>query len=179
VLPLLVAAGCATSSQTGALAGSAIGAGAGGLIGSVARVPVAGALIGAGVGGLTGAAIGNAVDDAKEKKAIQQASAAQAEAQSHWLTLEQIQQMSASGTSDQIIINQIRATHAVYMLTAEQIQWLQQNGVHDGVIVEMQATATRAQPPVVYQPVPVRERVIIYEEPPPYVRVGFGYRRGW
>jgi Glycine zipper len=161
------------------LAGTAAGAGTGAVIGKALGNTGAGALVGGAVGLVTGTAIGNSIDEAKEKKAVQQAAAVQAEAQKRWPTLMEIQQMSASGTNDGIIINQIRSTGAVYNLRADDIQWLQQNGVHDGVIVEMQATATRAQPPVVYQPVPVRERVVVVEEPPPPPAVRFGYYRRW
>jgi len=182
VLPLLLATGCSSMSNegNGALIGTGVGAGVGAALGSIFHVPVAGAVLGGATGMLAGDVIGRDIDKQEEKKAVQaaynQQAAAAAEAQKSWPTLLQIQQMSASGTSDAIIINQIRATRAVYSLRAEDILWLQQNGVHDSVIQEMQATATRP-PQVIYQPVPVGDRVIIYDDPPP-VRVGIGWG-GW
>jgi hypothetical protein len=181
LLPVFLATGCATSTQTGALTGGVIGGVAGNLIGAATHNRAAGTVIGAAAGAGIGAIAGNSVDEAKERKAVQQAAAVQAEAQRRWPTIGEIQQMSAGGTSDTLIINQIRSTGAVYNLGYEHIKWLQDNGVHDGVIAEMQATATRVQPtppPVVYQPVPVRERVVIVEEPPP-PSFRFGYSRHW
>jgi hypothetical protein len=185
VLPLLLATGCSSMSNegNGALIGTGVGAGVGAALGTIFHAPVAGAVVGGAVGAVTGDAIGHDIDRQEEKKAVQaaynQQAAAAVEAQKSWPTLMQIQQMSAGGTSDAIIINQIRATHAVYGLRAEDILWLQQNGVHDCVIQEMQATATRVQP-VVYQPVPVGgpPPVVIYDDPPP-VRVGVGWGWGW
>lgn len=179
VLPLLLATGCAGMNNTdrGATAGGLIGAGAGAAIGSIFHAPLAGAAIGGGAGLLTGAAVGNAADERQEQRAVQQAAAVQADAQKRWPTLMDIQQMSASGTSDAIIVNQIRSTGAMYNLRAQDIEWLQQNGVHDRVIVEMQATATRA--PVVYQGPPPPPPGVVVVEPAPYVGVGWGYHRHW
>jgi hypothetical protein len=192
VLPLLLATGCSSMSNegNGALVGTGVGAVAGGLLGSLVHAPVAGAVLGGVAGGVTGDLVGHDIDKQEEKKAVQaaynQQAAAAVEAQKSWPTLMQIQQMSAGGTSDAIIINQIRTTRAVYTLRPEDIQWLQLNGVHDAVIQEMQATLTRAPQPVVYQPVPVGgpPPVVIYDDPPPVgVRIGWGpgyYRyRGW
>lgn len=68
--------GCATESGSntvgGALIGSAVGALAGGAVGSSTQRAGTGAAIGAGVGGLTGAAIGSAAD-AKRKQTEQRA----------------------------------------------------------------------------------------------------------
>jgi uncharacterized protein YcfJ len=181
-LPLVFMTGCAGMSNTdkGALAGTGIGAGIGAVVGKACGNTGAGAVIGGVLGLATGATIGNDIDRHEEHQAVQQAvaqqAAQQAEAQKRWPTLEEIQKMAANGINDANIINQIRTTGAIYHLTSDQVVWLKQYGVSDAVIAEMQATATRVPPPVVYQP--VRERVIIYDDPPP-VRVGFGYYRRW
>jgi len=66
VLTLLVTfagVGCYTTpTEQGALAGSAIGAGLGAIVGNQTGHGAEGALIGAGAGALSGALIGNAVD---------------------------------------------------------------------------------------------------------------------
>jgi hypothetical protein len=58
-----------TTREKGALAGGAIGAGTGALIGSQVGHTGAGALIGAGVGAVSGAVIGDAIQGAEQKKA--------------------------------------------------------------------------------------------------------------
>ena len=177
----LASMGCATPSHTedGLVGGAIFGGILGTLVGIVTHHPAAGALIGAGAGAAIGGATGAAEDHAEKRVAVAQAQA-YAEQQSKWPTLQQIAQMTANGTSDPIIINQIRTTGAIYSLTAADIQYLQQYHVSDAVITEMQATANRPQPSVVVQPGPV------YVEPygPPVVRVvgpgwgyGYGYRR--
>src|SRR5262249_36646187 len=69
VLPAVLACGCSSMSHTenGALAGGALGAGAGALIGHATGHTGAGALIGAGVGALSGGLVGHAVDKSEER----------------------------------------------------------------------------------------------------------------
>ena len=73
VLGLAVAvAGCSTPMTTrekGAVAGGAIGAGTGAIIGSQTGHAGAGALIGAGIGAVSGALIGDAIQGAEQKQA--------------------------------------------------------------------------------------------------------------
>ena len=61
-LVLILLAGCATKSQTGAVIGAAGGAAVGGAIGSAAGSTTKGAIIGAVVGGAAGAYIGSRMD---------------------------------------------------------------------------------------------------------------------
>jgi hypothetical protein len=159
---LLLACGCESLSHTenGALAGGAIGAGTGALIGHAAGNTGAGALIGAGVGALSGGLIGHAVDKSEERQAV---AAAQGQ-----LGVTDVVQMTQQHISEGIIINQIRTSGSVFRLSATDIEWLKQNGVSDGVVAEMQATAYR-YPRRVYASDPV----YVYEPPPPVVGVGF------
>ena len=61
-------AGCNTTpTQEGAVAGAAVGAGAGAIIGNQSGKTGEGALIGAGVGALGGALVGDQVDEHKSK----------------------------------------------------------------------------------------------------------------
>lgn len=61
-LAVLILAGCATKTQTGAVVGAAGGAAVGGAIGSAAGSTTKGAIIGAVVGGAAGAYIGSRMD---------------------------------------------------------------------------------------------------------------------
>ena len=61
-LAVILLAGCATKSQTGAVIGAAGGAAVGGAIGSAAGSTTKGAIIGAVVGGAAGAYIGSRMD---------------------------------------------------------------------------------------------------------------------
>src|ERR1700722_3388726 len=132
--PLLLASGCQTNTGTGLLAGGALGALAGGAIGA------------------------GASEDHHEH---QQAINAQ---QRRALALQDVVDLTRSGTSDQIIMNQINTSGIAYHLTGAQIQWLHDNGVHDPVIETLQATATRP-PPVYIQERP--EVVYVAPAPPP------------
>jgi uncharacterized protein YcfJ len=72
-LALAGVTGCNTTPvQDGAVAGGAIGAGAGAIIGNQSGKAGEGALIGAGIGALTGALIGDRVDERRDRNAGQQ-----------------------------------------------------------------------------------------------------------
>jgi hypothetical protein len=171
LLPILLACGCDSLSHTenGALAGGAIGAGTGALIGNMTGHAGGGALIGAGVGALSGGLIGHAVDSSERKAEA----AAQA---SHPLGMVDIVQMAQSHVSDDLIISDIRSTGSVFHLSAQDTIWLKQNGVSDRVVQEMMATAYR-YPRRVYTAAPAyAQPVYVVEQPPPVsVGVGFGY----
>jgi hypothetical protein len=172
--PAVFLTGCASNTETGALAGAGVGGITGAIIGSAVRRPGIGAAIGAGAGALTGAAIGNAED---KKEARQQADAVAASVQAQQQGLKDAATMTQQGISDDIIINKIRTSPTVYNLSADQIVWLRQYHVSDAVIREMQMTATRV-PQRVYVEGPAP--VVVVEDPPPVaVGVGFGYRRRW
>ncbi len=171
VLPVLLACGCSSMSNTdrGVLGGGAIGAGTGALIGNATGHTGAGALIGGAVGAVTGGLIGNAADE-REKKTEAAIAAAQAQQQ---IGLTDIVQMAQQHVSDPVIISQIRSSHSVYQLSAQDTIWLKQNGVSDAVITEMMATPH--YPRRVYTAAPVyAEPVYVVEPPPPPVGVGVG-----
>jgi hypothetical protein len=169
LLPVVIGPGCESMSNTdkGVLGGGAIGAGLGALIGGP-RHAGAGALI----GGVTGAAVGGiagADADARQKK--QQA--AVAAAQQRVLSLPDIVEMTRASISDDVIINQVRLSGAMYNLTATDLLYLQNNGVHEVVIRELQATVYRG-PRRVYTEVPVAAPVYVVEPAPPPPSVGVG-----
>jgi hypothetical protein len=171
VLPALLACGCSSMSNTekGVGVGGALGAGTGAIIGHATGHTGAGALIGAGVGALSGGLVGHAIDKSEEKT---QAEIAAASAPGP-LGLTDVAQMAQQHISDEVIINQIRTTGSVFRLSPSDIDYLKQNGVSDAVVMEMQATATRYARRV-YTAAPVCQPVVVYEQPPPPVGVGFG-----
>jgi hypothetical protein len=140
--------GTPNNTGTDALAGGALGAGAGALIGAAARAPVAGALIGGALGAGTGAAIGSNQDRTQaiqaNQAAVGQAAAAQA---AQRLVPPQVVDMVAKGVDETLIVNQIR-TYGCVPLSPDDLAYLQQNRVSARVVGEMQAAAAR--PPVVY-----------------------------
>ena len=70
ILALVLLAGCATKTQTGAVVGAAGGAAVGGAIGAATGSTAKGAIIGAVVGGAAGAIIGSQMD--KQAKELEQ-----------------------------------------------------------------------------------------------------------
>ena len=166
LLPGLITCGCASMNNTekGVAAGGVIGAGTGALVGNAVGHTGAGALIGAGVGALSGGLIGNAADES-EKKAQ-----ARAAAQARAMGMTDVVALTQQHVSEAIIINQIRASGAVFHLSAQDIVWLKENGVTDVVVNEMQMTAYR---------MPRRVYVVEPEPPPVSVGVGIGYGRRW
>ncbi len=150
VLPI----GCATDTQTGALAGAGVGGVAGGVLGSVFHAPLAGAALGAGTGALIGGSAG-AQSDAQKQQAQMQAAAA---ASGPPMTIGDVIELTRTNTPEGIIINQIRSTRSAFTLSTADIQLLQDNRVSPNVIVEMQA-----RPPGYYYP----RRYYGYPPPPP------------
>ncbi len=119
--PLLLVGGCETNAGTGMLAGGAIGALAGGAIGAVTHHPEAGALIGAAAGATGGGLVGAAVDNHQEKVAVQAA------AQRRAMGLQDVVTLTRQGTSDDIIINNVRTSGTIFRLSGDEIVWLKQN----------------------------------------------------
>lgn len=171
VLTAGLACGCSSLShgENGALAGGAIGAGTGAIVGHALGHTGGGALIGAGAGALAGGLIGHA-EDKKEERAVAAATAAARPP----LGIVDVVQMAQQHVSDDLIISNIRSTGSVYHLSAQDTIWLKQNGVSDRVVQEMMATASR-YPPRVYSATPVYAQPVYVVEPaPPPVSVGVG-----
>jgi hypothetical protein len=180
LVPGLLLCGCAlTGGEKGALVGGGLGAGTGALVGSAVGHPGVGALVGGGVGAVAGAVTGDAIDRSEQRGQARLAAATAAPPPGP-LGVTDVVQMTHQHISDDIIVGQIRATNSVYHLSSQDIIWLKENGVSDLVIREMQTTACRA-PRRYYAPAPAYAPVVyqpVYVEPPPRVRVGFGYTHG-
>jgi hypothetical protein len=140
----------------------------------VVLFPLVGAAVGAAAGAIAGGGAGALADRAEARADARNQAAIAAANQRPPLSLEEIQQMSAKGIGDDVIIGQIRTSGSVYNLTADQITWLHDYGVHDCVIREMQATAWRT-PRRVYTAAPVIQPVYVVEPAPPPVGIGFGF----
>ena len=101
-LGVMMMAGCDTSAKSGALIGTAVGAGAGQLIGG----NTTGTLIGAGAGALGGYVIGNEMDKSKQNKAQaarpapSTSSAAAGDIETVWFTNTNGSEMSIRLTKD-------------------------------------------------------------------------------
>jgi hypothetical protein len=178
LLPVLLG-GCESMSNTdaGILGGAGLGAVLGTIFGG--RHPGAGAAVGAVAGGIAGGGAGALADRAEARADARTQAAIAAANQRPPLSLEEIQQMSARGIGDDVIIGQIRTSGSVYNLTADQVTWLHDYGVHDCVIREMQATVWRT-PRRVYTAAPVVQPVYVVEPAPPPpvgIGIGFGYTR--
>jgi Glycine zipper len=166
---LAPAGGCATHTETGALVGAGAGTALGAGIGALTGHTGAGALIGAGAGTLVGAAAGAHADEHERRQEVRRQA----------IGLQDVVTLTQNGTSDAIIIEQIRTSGTPFHLSADQIVWLKQNGVHDNVIQEMQMTAYRPAPPPPVMVVHEQPPPVIYvEEPPPPPGVAVGVQIG-
>ncbi|TWU34126.1 hypothetical protein Q31b_55970 [Novipirellula aureliae] len=180
-----------TGQQRGATLGGLAGAVAGGLIGDHNGEAGAGAAIGGVVGAVTGGLLGNANDKERayrEQQYYKQAQQSAAVATQSAVSVADVANMSRSGLSDSVIVNQINQRGVQQTLSVADIIALHQAGVRETVITAMQQAPTgiqrsapAAQPIVqqpVIQPAPVyiQERVVVptyvphsyYHHRPPY-----------
>ncbi len=129
----LVCSGCETKTQTGALVGAGAGALAGGLIGGGT-----GAVIGGAVGAAGGALVGAALD-AQDRDNLQQNSPQTLHKidNQQQLSPSDVEAMAKNGLHDDVIIDQIKATHSVFYLTSDEIIELKKAGVSEKVITYM------------------------------------------
>lgn len=185
-----LAASAQVQQQRGATLGGLTGAVAGALIGDKNGEAGAGAAIGGVVGAVTGGLLGNAAD--KEAALIQQERMyQQQELQQQQFAVTQsavsptdVINMTRSGLSDSVIINQINQRGVQQTLQVPDIISLHQQGVHELVITAMQQAPTGAQR-VARAPTPIAQRVIapapvIVEEHyliPHYAPPRYHYRR--
>lgn len=130
-LGTLLIASCETKAGTGALAGGAVGATAGGLIGKNATGALIGGAVGAAAGGLIGAAL-----DEQDRKVMEQSSPRTVERMDNNepLTIDDVIKLSQGGVSDETIIRYIKQRKTKYNLTKDQITRLQEGGVSPQVI---------------------------------------------
>jgi surface antigen len=159
---ILAATGCETPSgnpdrtATGALAGGAIGAGTGAIIGNYAGHNTAeGAAIGGAIGVVTGGIVGHAMDQQQRQTlAEQNPQTLQRVDQRQPLGLADIKALARAGVGDDIIISQIRNSHTIYRLSTAEIIALKDAGVSNRVIDFMINTPSLYPPPPPPRPSP-------------------------
>ncbi len=139
-LTLLTLMSCENRAETGALAGAGTGALAGGLISHSAT----GVLVGGAVGAATGAVIGAALD-ASDRDSLDRESPRTLRRidRGEQLSTDDIKKMSKAGLSDDVIMNQIDATHSVFYLSTADIVDLKKAGVSQRVINYMIQTGNK------------------------------------
>lgn len=147
-------AGCQTPegetdrTASGALAGGALGAGTGAIIGSQGGHAGEGALIGGAIGALTGGIIGRSMDQQQRETLTRQSpQTMQRVEQGQPLGLADIKALAKAGVSDEVILSQIRNSHVVYRLTTAEIIDLKDSGVSNRVIDFMINTPSMYPPP--------------------------------
>lgn len=190
---LAVLAGCVNPDGStdhtggGALAGGALGAASGALIGSTRGNAGEGALIGAAIGTITGGLIGHSMD--QDESARLQAQAPQTYTrveQGQPLSVADVKALAQAKISDDLIISQIRTSHTVFRLSSADIIDLHNSGVSDTVVdfmintpntagADAASAPATAQATTVYvaqQPPPVPVEPVIVAPGPGYVWVG-------
>ncbi|MSQ95086.1 MAG: hypothetical protein EXR98_11100 [Gemmataceae bacterium] len=165
---LVSTVGCSSMNNTekGLLGGTAVGAGAGALLGRGHP----GAML---AGGVLGAAVGGIAGSDQDRREDRKAAIAAANAPSHrQMSLNEVVQMAQRGQSDSVIIGHINATNSIFQLTTDDLNELHQQRVSDNVINYMQSRRGRT---VIMQQRPD----VIYVAPPVYgpgVSIGVGGR---
>ena len=172
----VVLAGCQNPDGTqnntgsGALIGGVFGALAGAAIGGP-RNGGAGALIGAAAGAVGGGLIGNSMDQEQDARLKAEAPQTYVKVdQGQPLSIPDVKALVASKISDDVVINQLVATHSVFHLSANDIIDLRNGGVSDKVINYMINTPTTvgdATATVIAQapPTPPTETVVVAPGP--------------
>ncbi len=152
--------------------GALIGGASGAAIGAMAdrRAPGAGALIGGAAGLIAGGLIGHSMDQDAQRERMAEAPVVVAPPPgSPPPTIADIKSMSKVGVSDDVIINQINSSHAIYNLDANAIIDLNGSGVSQRVISVMIGTANSS---VATAPPTPQTEVVVASPGPDYVWVG-------
>ena len=132
-LTVIFLSSCSTNTGTWFFAGTALGAGIGGVSGSGT-----GALIGTAVGAVTGGIVG-AILDHHDRKVIEKSSPRTLDRMDRGdpLTLNDVIRLSQGGICDETIIEFLKETKSVYSLSQTQIRRLRDAGVSQRVIYFM------------------------------------------
>lgn len=174
--------GTPNNTASGALIGGALGAITGAAIGGP-RNGGAGALIGAAAGAVGGGLIGNSMDQEQDARLRAEAPQTYVRVQQNQpLAVADVKALAQAKVGDDVIINQIRASHTVYHLSAADIIDLRNSGVSENVINFMINTPTTiggttevsSTETVVSQPPPPApaENVTVVAPGPDYVWIG-------
>jgi outer membrane lipoprotein SlyB len=146
---------------TGALAGGALGAFSGAVLGG--RHAGEGALIGGAIGAITGGLIGHSMDQEEQERLRAEAPQTYTRVeQGEPLAVADVKAMVNAHVGDDVIISQIQSTHSVYHLGSADIIDLHNAGASEKVINYMINTSNTAN---VAPPVPQSDTVT--QAPPP------------
>ena len=175
----LLAAGCASHTETGMAFGSGLGALTGAVIGHQSGHTAGGAVLGGIVGAAAGGLVGNA-EDAREERDAAYARAAYVEANSDAMTNAEVIQLAQSGVSDPVILSSMRTRGGRFDLSPAGVIQLTSSGVSERVILAMQESPAvpryiSPRRETVYVP---RTRVVVVEPAPPPPSIGFYYGTG-
>jgi len=157
-------AGCQSNAGNGALIGAGTGAGVGAIIGHQSGKTGQGALIGGAIGAISGGVIGNEMDrKEKERERDRQYQEYQtnksrapsyggeyrdeshrpAAGRSKGVTKDDVIYWAGRGDRDDLIIDRIQQSGAVFQLSSRDENDLRDAGVSEDVIREMKATSRR------------------------------------
>jgi outer membrane lipoprotein SlyB len=161
---MLLAAGCQTNTQEGALFGGATGGVLGAIVGHQFHNTAAGAAIGAGAGALTGAVVGNKIDEQEARNRAEIAARLGRPVGPGAVTNEDVIAMTKAGVGEDIIVSHVNNNGVARPLQTADLIYLQQNGVSSRVIATMQNPARSAPPP---------QTVVVQQAPPPVVYDGY------
>ena len=140
--------GCESKAGTGALIGGAAGAGLGAIIGHNSHGRTgSGALIGGAAGAIGGALIGNEMDknDRRHERYEDRRASREAryETRASAVSQEDIVRWSNRGERDDVIIDRIDRSGAVFILSSRDENELRRASVSEGVIQAMKDTRRR------------------------------------
>ena len=132
-IALLILCGC-SSTEKGAVGGAIVGVGVGAAVGGGS-----GALIGGAAGAAGGAIIGASLEDSDRDRLQEQSPDTLHKLDTgQKLSKQDIVNMTNAGFSNDVIIDQIRATKSQFSLSSQEIIDLKNEGVSQSVIDEMQ-----------------------------------------
>ena len=157
LLAIILSAGCQSDpnhTETGALCGGLLGAGAGALLAGPHHA-AAGALIGGAAGAATGAVVGNSADREEAARNRYVATA---------VTTSKVIAMVQAKVSDDEIIKDVKLHGVLAKPTSDDLIVLKQNRVSDRVIDAMRSAPVVVPRAVVYERSPV---IVEYEYGPP------------
>jgi outer membrane lipoprotein SlyB len=173
--------GTQNNTGSGALIGGAMGAVTGAAIGG-RRNGAEDAALGMAAGAVAGGLMGFAVDRDQEARLKAQAPQTYVRVdQGQPLSVADVKALARAGINEDVIINQIRASHTVYHLSAADIVDLRDSGVTNNVINYMISTPSLVgdvPPTAVIQqapPAPLVETVVVASPGPDYLWVGGEY----
>lgn len=141
LLALSLLCGCQSmgpQARIGSGLGVATGALAGAALGSHNNNQLEGAVIGGALGSLVGGTIGDSYDELDQRNRLARQNAIANQRQSA-VTAQQLVELTASGLSEELILNQIQSNGSANRLSTEDLIGLKQRGVSDRVISAYQS----------------------------------------